>query len=109
MLRSLVKGMVEKSKAEAAGGEPRRTASERRQRSSEKDLQTRRFVSGVGLLAFVVLVLVGVTAMVVSGSPVPFLGGVFLGLFSLFSLKVANQWERAVVLRFGKFSGLKGP
>ncbi|MBK9088138.1 MAG: slipin family protein [Holophagales bacterium] len=30
-------------------------------------------------------------------------------LFLLFSLKVAKQWERAVVLRFGKFRGLKGP
>lgn len=25
------------------------------------------------------------------------------------SLKIANQWEKAVVLRFGKFKGLKGP
>lgn len=30
-------------------------------------------------------------------------------LFILFSLKVAQQWEKAVVLRLGKFSGLKGP
>jgi regulator of protease activity HflC (stomatin/prohibitin superfamily) len=25
------------------------------------------------------------------------------------SLRIADQWEKAVVLRFGKFSGLKGP
>ena len=36
-------------------------------------------------------------------------GGVLVGFYLLFSLKVANQWERAVVLRFGKFQGLKGP
>jgi regulator of protease activity HflC (stomatin/prohibitin superfamily) len=36
--------------------------------------------------------------------------GVFLlSLYFLFALKVANQWEKAVVLRFGKFRGLKGP
>ncbi|HEX7830924.1 MAG TPA: slipin family protein, partial [Thermoanaerobaculia bacterium] len=27
----------------------------------------------------------------------------------LFGVKVANQWEKAVVLRFGKMRGLKGP
>jgi regulator of protease activity HflC (stomatin/prohibitin superfamily) len=32
-----------------------------------------------------------------------------LGLYVLFALKIANQWEKAVVLRFGKFKGLKGP
>jgi regulator of protease activity HflC (stomatin/prohibitin superfamily) len=32
-----------------------------------------------------------------------------LGLLALFSIKIANQWERAVVLRFGKFVGLRGP
>lgn len=30
-------------------------------------------------------------------------------LYVLFAIKVANQWEKAVVLRFGKFLGLKGP
>jgi regulator of protease activity HflC (stomatin/prohibitin superfamily) len=30
-------------------------------------------------------------------------------LFILFALKVARQWEKAVVLRLGKFQGLKGP
>ena len=29
--------------------------------------------------------------------------------YLLFALKVASQWEKAVVLRFGKFNGLKGP
>jgi len=32
-----------------------------------------------------------------------------VGTYVLFALKVANQWEKAVVLRLGKFSGLKGP
>lgn len=31
------------------------------------------------------------------------------GLYILFALKVADQWEKAVVLRLGKFHGLKGP
>lgn len=32
-----------------------------------------------------------------------------VGLFFLFSLKIAQQWEKAVVLRFGKYLGLRGP
>ncbi len=36
-------------------------------------------------------------------------GFTFLGTYILFALKVASQWEKAVVLRLGKFRGLYGP
>jgi regulator of protease activity HflC (stomatin/prohibitin superfamily) len=32
-----------------------------------------------------------------------------MGVYFLFALKVASQWEKAIVLRLGKFHGLKGP
>jgi regulator of protease activity HflC (stomatin/prohibitin superfamily) len=32
-----------------------------------------------------------------------------IGAYFLFAIKVASQWEKAVVLRLGKFKGLKGP
>jgi regulator of protease activity HflC (stomatin/prohibitin superfamily) len=32
-----------------------------------------------------------------------------LAVLALFGIKVANQWEKAVVLRFGKFQALRGP
>jgi regulator of protease activity HflC (stomatin/prohibitin superfamily) len=32
-----------------------------------------------------------------------------IGIYILLALKVASQWEKAVVLRLGKFKGLKGP
>lgn len=32
-----------------------------------------------------------------------------VGAYFLFALKVASQWEKVVVLRLGKFIGLKGP
>jgi hypothetical protein len=32
-----------------------------------------------------------------------------IGLYILFALKVADQWEKAVILRFGNFTGLRGP
>jgi len=37
------------------------------------------------------------------------LGWTLIGTYLLFALKVANQWEKAVVLRLGRFHGLKGP
>ena len=35
--------------------------------------------------------------------------GSLIALYFMFAVKVANQWEKAIVLRFGKFRGLKGP
>jgi len=32
-----------------------------------------------------------------------------IGIYILFALKVASQWEKVVVLRLGKFKGLSGP
>jgi regulator of protease activity HflC (stomatin/prohibitin superfamily) len=32
-----------------------------------------------------------------------------IGVYILFALKVASQWEKVIVLRLGKFKGLKGP
>ena len=34
---------------------------------------------------------------------------ILVGTYILFALKVASQWEKAVVLRLGKFHGLRGP
>jgi uncharacterized membrane protein YqiK len=34
---------------------------------------------------------------------------IFLSLLIASSIQIADQWEKAVVLRMGKFSGLKGP
>lgn len=32
-----------------------------------------------------------------------------MGVYFLFAMKVASQWEKVIVLRLGKFVGLKGP
>ncbi len=41
-------------------------------------------------------------------NPVQFVT-LLLGIYFLLALKIASQWEKAVVLRLGKFRGLKGP
>jgi regulator of protease activity HflC (stomatin/prohibitin superfamily) len=35
--------------------------------------------------------------------------GLLIGCYLLFSVKVADQWERAAVLRFGRYKGMRGP
>ena len=37
------------------------------------------------------------------------IGTVLIGTYLLLALKIASQWEKAVVLRFGKFRHLSGP
>src|SRR5512138_3036411 len=37
------------------------------------------------------------------------IGLMLIGMFFMFSIKVASQWEKAIVLRLGKFMGLRGP
>jgi regulator of protease activity HflC (stomatin/prohibitin superfamily) len=102
--------IAEKVHEARAAAEPRSSSSsERRHRESEKDLKARRYVSGVSLLAFFLSLAAGGIAAGITGSPFPFVAAVLVGVFLLFALKVANQWERAVVLRFGRFVGLKGP
>jgi regulator of protease activity HflC (stomatin/prohibitin superfamily) len=35
--------------------------------------------------------------------------GFLLAFYLLFAIKIADQWEKAVMLRFGRFRGLRGP
>jgi regulator of protease activity HflC (stomatin/prohibitin superfamily) len=32
-----------------------------------------------------------------------------IGLYFLFAIRMANQWEKVAVLRFGRYTGLRGP
>ncbi len=41
--------------------------------------------------------------------PLPGIGFGILALLTLYSLKMANNWERFVILRLGKLSSVKGP
>jgi regulator of protease activity HflC (stomatin/prohibitin superfamily) len=43
------------------------------------------------------------------GSPILGGGAVLLGILASLAPKVASQWERAVVLRLGRYRGLRGP
>jgi regulator of protease activity HflC (stomatin/prohibitin superfamily) len=66
----------------------------------------------VNFVAIALLLLftgVGIAGSASTDTPWPFLIGVALGLTLMQSPKVAKQWERAIVLRLGRYVGLRGP
>jgi len=81
--------------------------------------QTREFQLGMtsffSLAVFVILVVITVGLAAFVGMANPVLGiaiavaGLVLSALSAAAIKVANQWERALVLRLGKFRGTRGP
>ena len=63
----------------------------------------------VAAAAFLAPVLLGALATLMTLNPAGAIIGVLLGLLLAQSPKIARQWERAVVLRLGKYVGLRGP
>lgn len=65
--------------------------------------------NGVALLLFVVCILAGVYSSQVTNRPAYAVGGILVGLYLLFAIKVIRQWEKVAVLRLGRYVGLRGP
>ena len=71
--------------------------------------QTQWRLSNVGVALLVISLAAGGGAMAVTDSRAPLAAGGLVGLYFLFSIRVADQWEKVAVLRFGRFRGLRGP
>jgi len=65
--------------------------------------------SGIAVALFLVVLGIGLAIGALLNSPVPIVVGVLIGLYLLFSIKVADQWEKVAVLRLGRYVGLRGP
>ncbi len=52
---------------------------------------------------------IGLAVTVATDNAVPVFVGMIVGFVSALSPKVAQQWERAIVLRLGNYTGLRGP
>jgi regulator of protease activity HflC (stomatin/prohibitin superfamily) len=66
----------------------------------------------VNVISFLLLFLsvgAGIVATIPTNNPVPFIVGMVLGGILALSPKVAQQWERAIVLRLGNYVGMRGP
>jgi regulator of protease activity HflC (stomatin/prohibitin superfamily) len=67
------------------------------------------YVSGPGLFIFFLLVAAGLGASSLLNHPAPLLAALVIGAYFLFAIQVAQQWEKAAVLRLGRYRGLRGP
>lgn len=64
----------------------------------------------VAVVIFLAAVAAGVAAFLASSrNPAPLIASIVAGLILMQSPQIASQWERAVVLRLGRFTGLRGP
>ena len=63
----------------------------------------------VSVLVLVAWVALGGLLSLAIGNPVALVICVALGVVTMQSPRVARQWERAIVLRLGHFSGMRGP
>ncbi len=61
-----------------------------------------------GALFFACLILGGLAAGL-TGHPAPVVIGTVLAFYFLFAIRVAAQWDKAAVLRLGRYRGLRGP
>jgi regulator of protease activity HflC (stomatin/prohibitin superfamily) len=66
-------------------------------------------VSGPGLFIFFLLLAAGLAGGVLFDRPSPVFIALVIGFYFLFAVQVAKQWEKAAVLRLGRYRGLRGP
>ncbi len=66
-------------------------------------------ISNVGVALFVICLAAGTAVTAITNNPAPLIVGALAGLYFLFAIRVADQWEKVAVLRFGRYIGLRGP
>jgi regulator of protease activity HflC (stomatin/prohibitin superfamily) len=66
-------------------------------------------VNELGIFLFVVCLAVGIGVTAATRQPQYGVAGGLIGIYLLFAIRVAKQWERAAILRLGRYIGLRGP
>jgi regulator of protease activity HflC (stomatin/prohibitin superfamily) len=75
--------------------------------AAKKDLPSG--ISTEGTVLFFALLAAGATATALTRTPAWAIAGGLIGFYFLLSVRVADQWEKAAVLRLGRYKGLRGP
>ena len=63
----------------------------------------------VAIAILIAALLLGLVGWNATGNPLPLIVMALVGVVLMPAPRIAQQWERAVVLRFGRFVGLRGP
>jgi regulator of protease activity HflC (stomatin/prohibitin superfamily) len=66
-------------------------------------------INVVAVFVLLASLIVGVLGAIATRNPIPVIVMAIVGIIAMQAPKIANQWERAVVLRLGRFVGLQGP
>ncbi|HEY4085364.1 MAG TPA: slipin family protein [Bryobacteraceae bacterium] len=66
-------------------------------------------VSGIAAAVAVVSFAAGFGLSALTDKPLFVVAGAIVGAWFLFSIKVADQWDKVAVLRLGRYAGLRGP
>jgi len=70
----------------------------------------KKFLNPITITVFIILMIIDIvfySTDILSGDYM--LAGLVVAALIASSIKIADQWEKAIVLRLGKFKGLKGP
>ena len=65
--------------------------------------------NSVGLTVFLICILGGITVERFTNSPLVIILSGLIGVYFLFAIKVVDQWQKAALLRFGRYRGVRGP
>jgi regulator of protease activity HflC (stomatin/prohibitin superfamily) len=78
-------------------------------RSGESGVDRSPRANVVAIAILVGSLLLGAAGMIAIGNPVPLIAMAIVGVAGMQSPRIAQQWERGIVLRLGRFVGLRGP
>lgn len=63
----------------------------------------------LGVFLLILSAVAGAVLTALIDRPWPVIIGILTGIYLVFAIRVADQWEKAIVLRMGQFRGLRGP
>jgi regulator of protease activity HflC (stomatin/prohibitin superfamily) len=73
------------------------------------DVSTAPRINVVAIAILIGAVAIGLAVTTATGNPLPLVIMAIVGMVLMPAPRIAQQWERAIVLRFGRFIGLRGP
>ncbi|HVN06798.1 MAG TPA: slipin family protein [Bryobacteraceae bacterium] len=66
-------------------------------------------ISNVGVALCIIIIVAGAYITANINRQAPLIAASIIGLYLMFAIKVADQWEKVAVLRLGRYIGLRGP
>ncbi|HSP14590.1 MAG TPA: slipin family protein [Thermoanaerobaculia bacterium] len=63
----------------------------------------------IAVLVFIMVSAAGLTVAISRRNPLWFIGGLVIAFILSLSPRIAKQWEKAIVLRLGRYAGMRGP